>query len=105
MENEIFSKPGVDFRKITEDMANLYEKKNSDYGNSFSESFDEFGPIAGVVRISDKFNRLKNLIKHDVAQKILDESLGDTLIDMANYCIMLKMELDKIKDKEASRIV
>ena len=98
-ESKIFTKPGVTFREITDKMADIYERKNSDYGNSFSESFDEFGPIAGVVRIGDKYKRIKNLIKSDVEQKILDESIGDTLLDMANYCIMLKMELDKINHK------
>jgi len=43
-----------------------------------------------------KFNRLKNLIKGEQAL-VTDETTEDTLLDMANYCIMLKMELDKLK--------
>lgn len=91
------------FRQITQDMANLYEKKNADYGNSFEQSLDEFGMVAGLVRIGDKFNRIKNIM--DVTNgvkfkpQVTEETIKDTLIDMANYCIMLKMWLDK-EDKQ-----
>lgn len=83
------------FKEITEKMAETYERKNNDYGDSFSRSVEEFGPIAGVVRISDKFSRLKSLIVTKNEQKVNDESVKDTLLDMASYCIMLSMELDK----------
>lgn len=82
------------FRNITEQMASTYERKNADYGNSFGESITEFGAVAGIVRIGDKFNRLKNLVRNPESQRVNDESIADTLLDMANYCIMLKLELD-----------
>lgn len=81
------------FKQIITQMAEIYEKKNSDYGDSFGESVREFGPVAGVVRISDKFNRLKSLLLSNKIQKVSDESICDTLTDMANYCIMLRMEI------------
>lgn len=81
------------FKEITSDMAETYNRKNSDYGDSFGQSIREFGFVAGVVRISDKFNRLKSLLSGK-EQKVNDESVQDTLLDMANYCIMLKMELE-----------
>ena len=67
-------------------MANLYEKKNADYGNSFDKSCNEFGITAALVRMNDKFNRIKSLTKNDNLVK--DESIEDTLIDLANYSIM-----------------
>lgn len=82
------------FRELTSHMANTYERKNADYGNSFTESINEFGAVAGVVRIGDKFNRLKNLVRNPEAAQVNDESITDTLLDMANYCIMLKIELE-----------
>lgn len=85
------------FREITKTMADLYERKNSDYGDSFGESVSEFGPVAGIVRISDKFNRLKSLLLKDKSQLVNDESITDTLTDMACYCIMLRIELEKDK--------
>lgn len=82
------------FRELTTQMADTYERKNADYGNSFSKSIAEFGPVAGVVRIGDKFNRIKNLVRNPDAQCVDDESIGDTLLDMANYCVMLKIEME-----------
>ena len=84
---------GKRFRKITENMADLYERKNKDYGDSFSNSLDEFGVIAGVVRLSDKMNRIKALTKNG-EQLVLDESIKDTLQDLANYSIMTMMWLE-----------
>lgn len=81
------------FREITDNMADLYERKNKDYGDSFSNSLDEFGVIAGVVRLSDKMNRIKALTKNG-EQLVLDESIKDTLQDLANYSIMTLMWLE-----------
>lgn len=80
------------FREVTREMADTYERKNSDYGDSFGESIREFGLIAGVVRISDKINRLKSLVRSSEI-KVREESISDTLLDAANYCIMLRMEI------------
>ena len=65
-----------------------FKIKNKLYGNSFEQSLDKYGLIAGLTRISDKFNRLENLILTN-SQGTPDERLADTLIDMANYCNML----------------
>ncbi len=67
--------------------------KNADYGNSFEESLNEFGEVAGIVRISDKYRRLVNLTKNE--NKVL-ESKADTLKDMANYCLMLAVWLEEL---------
>jgi len=61
------------FKEITEEMNSLYDKKNKDYGNSFDESIDKFGIIAAIVRMSDKFNRICNLVKNN--SEVKDESL------------------------------
>ena len=74
------------FNKIVSDMSELYAKKDHDYGNSFEQTADEFGLIAPAIRLSDKLNRFKSLIKSD--KQVTDEKLEDTLIDMANYAIM-----------------
>ncbi|EPU45475.1 nucleotide modification associated domain-containing protein [Streptococcus agalactiae] len=66
--------------------------KNADYGNSFEKSLDDFGFIAGVVRISDKYNRLYNLTQN---KQNVSESLSDTLNDMANYCMMLSVWMEE----------
>lgn len=50
------------FKDITDEMLKTYVAKSSDYGDSFSESFADHGLSAGVIRISDKYNRLKKFI-------------------------------------------
>ena len=87
-----------EFKKITESMANTYERKNVDYGDSFGESFEEFGLISSVVRMNDKMNRLKSFVNNGDYQ-VKDESVKDTLLDLANYCIMTVIELNNQAQK------
>lgn len=82
------------FRQIATELAYLYAKKNHDYGDSFAESVEKFGYVAGAVRLSDKFNRICSLIQNGDAQ-VKDESLIDTLLDNAAYSIMLAIEVEK----------
>lgn len=77
---------------ICKELNDLYARKNHDYGNSFHASYTEDGLLMAKIRIGDKYNRFKSLIKSD--QKVKEESIRDTLIDMANYCIMTVIELD-----------
>ena len=85
------------FHKIITDLEQTYLAKNKDYGNRFEESLNEFGEVAGLVRIGDKFNRAKNLSKNKA--NVTDESKIDTYLDMANYNIMQAMWLMK-QEKE-----
>ena len=81
------------FTEITSNMAKTYAAKNHDYGNSFEQSLDKFGLVASVVRLGDKMNRIESLTKKEAQVK--DESIKDTLLDMANYAIMTVMWMDK----------
>lgn len=80
------------FMDITTDMAKTYAAKNHDYGNSFEQSCNKFGIIASVVRLGDKMNRIESLAIKKAEVK--DESIKDTLLDMANYAIMTVMWLN-----------
>lgn len=44
------------FEEVLARMKVLHEAKNHDYGDSFSRSFKEFGLVAPVVRMSDKWS-------------------------------------------------
>ena len=79
--------------KICQELTETYEKKNADYGNSFEISLDKHGLIAAIVRMDDKMNRVINLYKAD-ERMVEDESVRDTLMDLANYAIMSVMWLD-----------
>ena len=81
------------FRFITEEMEKLYSRKNADYGDAFTESLDEDGRLVSKIRIKDKLNRFSQLISNDAL--VNDESMRDTLIDLANYAVMTLMWLDE----------
>jgi hypothetical protein len=80
-------------RKILDEIHDTYKRKNADYGNSFEEQFKEYGLLSSQIRLDDKMRRLKQLSKEKAQVK--DESIRDTLMDLANYAIMTVMELDK----------
>ena len=83
------------FNTLLDQIKDTHEKKNHDYGNSFAKSMDEFGMLAAAIRLSDKLNRFKSLIKSEAQVK--DESIEDTLLDMAAYAIMTVEYLKKKK--------
>lgn len=78
------------FRDIVNEMADLYEKKNSNYGDSFGQLFDALGPISGLVPLHNKLDRATSLIK---GNKNNFESLEDTFKDLACYAIMNLIEM------------
>ena len=79
----------TDFKAIAEECVRLYARKNHDYGNSFDETMNEWGPVAGLIRLSDKFKRLKELHKNHNNALVKDESMTDTLMDIVCYSIMI----------------
>lgn len=84
------------FEDITNEMLDTFRKKNHDYGNSFEQSLDEEGLSGMRIRGGDKWLRFKNLSKGE-NPLVKDESIRDTLLDLANYCIMTVMWIDKQK--------
>lgn len=86
-------------QKYCEKIHSLYINKNSDYGDSVHETFEKFGMDAFSVRLYDKLNRIYSLTRPDVAMKITDERIEDTLLDLANYALIALVELEEEKDK------
>lgn len=82
---------------IFKESLDTYKAKNTDYGDGFSKSYQEFGLTAPIVRMSDKLERLKSLSKADA--KVKDESIRDTLIDLGNYAFMTVLELEAEEDR------
>ncbi len=74
-------------------MLSLMAKKNADYGNAFNKGCDKLGYRYGLARMYDKTNRLIHLIEDDFQgynnPNVKDESMFDTIQDLANYCNML----------------
>lgn len=80
------------FKSITNNMYKTYEAKNNDYGDSFTKVRNKY-PNSIVIRLNDKLNRLESLM-NGRKQMVSGESIKDTLIDMANYCIMELIEME-----------
>lgn len=98
-EPQYYSDDKIEMHKILcKELNDLYNKKNHDYGDSFGKTFELLGIISAVTRITDKYNRLVELsTKSEEERKVQDETIEDTLIDMANYSIMTLIELRRNK--------
>ena len=77
---------------VCRELNKIYEAKNNDYGDSFHKSFLEYGIVMPCIRLEDKLNRLKSFAQNK-EMKVNDESIIDTLLDLANYSIMSVIEL------------
>lgn len=90
------------------DSVSLYKKKNVAYGDSFRKSLEKFGPVAAIVRMGDKLQRTESLLVDSNRNEVKDESVIDTLVDLAMYSMMLAYEIEegcfsrssKLSDKE-----
>ena len=76
-------------------------RKNADYANEADpfanfRSSEKFGvPVhkGMMVRMGDKMERIANLLNRPAA--VADESVLDTLSDLANYAMLLRIWLEK----------
>ena len=79
----------MNFKEIANEIAEILEKKNIDYGDSFSKTVDEYGLTAYLLRINDKISRIKSLNKKNGEHLVVDESMEDTIKDIAGYSILM----------------
>lgn len=89
-------------QKQCDALAKILKEKNANYGNAFAEApylLPEMGTTtAAFVRLSDKFRRLRTIYnnKEEKDRRKLEETLEDTIRDVAGYCILLLAFVDKI---------
>ncbi len=91
-------------QEILNNLHETYLKKQADYGDSFGKSYEKYGIVSAMVRMEDKWNRLDNLISSKNEIMVKDESISDTLLDLANYAIMTYMEMTKEDEKNIKTI-
>ena len=79
-----------DSEEIYEDLASILTSKQLDYGPGNINNAPG-GAINGIlVRMNDKMERLKNLTYHSDGEP-QNESIDDSLIDIANYAVIAMM--------------
>ena len=77
----------LNFEDVVKELIELYKKKNKDYGNSFEQSLNQYGLLPTVIRLKEKIARADNILMNNQAA-IAEESIEDTLKDIANYSII-----------------
>ena len=96
-------------KKIFDKCRVILLKKGHDYSGEEDclSNLRDFGFLGVVVRLGDKYNRLKNFVKQRTLQ-VKDESVVDTLLDTINYaflaiifyCIENGVEIPALTEKE-----
>ena len=87
-----------EYKKIVTETMELCVKKNKDYGSSVEDTFEKFGDISYLVRITDKYNRICSLLQNGKAE-VEDESCSDSIRDMGNY-LFLWLARRNVKEKK-----
>lgn len=80
------------YNSIIENMSKTYEAKNADYGDSVGDTYNKFGDVSFLTRITDKYNRILSLSDKGECGEVKDEKLDDTILDLANYCVLWLVE-------------
>jgi hypothetical protein len=80
------------FEKICDGLISLHRRKNHDYGNAFGDLYNELGMPYAIGHLQEKVNRIKNVWKKGAK---VDESITDSLMDLASYAIMTLESIDE----------
>jgi hypothetical protein len=85
-------------RECIESMHAITKAKNADYTGATEDPFANFGRVellgicsteqGFLTRMTDKLCRLTSFVQQGTLQ-VKDESVTDTLLDLANYCILM----------------
>lgn len=95
VEEELWTEDVENFSNKAKECIELYAKKNHDYGNSFEKGCNDIGQAYALGRLYDKMNRLVNVSRNE--SEVKDESVEDTLKDLACYSLMYLAYLDKTR--------
>ena len=76
------------YSNILERMEVTHVRKNSDYGDAAYKGYKKYGPYYFLALLHNKLTRLETLTVDNKTQQVKDESIDDTLLDMANYAVM-----------------
>lgn len=90
-----------EFRKLSAEAADTVAKKNADYSGPDSDGFKNFKlveqlgicstEVGFLVRMCDKLARLSTLVGSGAEPQVADESIDDTLGDLSNYAMLMRI--------------
>ena len=87
----------AEFKALTEEMYRITDAKNSDYTGDTDQPFKNFTMVETMggatteqgffTRMTDKLMRFAGFLRNGTL-KVQDEKIEDTLLDLANYCLL-----------------
>ena len=95
------------YLKLLDEMRELHIKKNKGYSGASDDRWANFrlseqlgvpAHMGALVRMSDKWIRITNLIKNPDFDQV-GESITDTLMDLAAYCLIVICLLREMGEK------
>lgn len=95
-------------QEFFKDCVEISKKKNQDYTGDRTKPFANFESVESfgisttdgfITRMSDKMKRIASITQSGKIA-VLDESLEDTLKDLANYSCLLAAYLEDKKEQE-----
>ncbi len=90
------------FSTILGELFDTYKKKNSDYGNTFEKLFKELGAVYAYSHMYEKLMRIKTLMNDLNPPKVKEESIKDSLKDLASYAILTLVQILQIEEENAN---
>lgn len=93
------------FIAITQQLIELQGNKGLDYGEESDglKNLRRRGIQGVVARMGDKLSRLESLTKPGRIAAVSDESVTDTLHDMAAYSILLEILIEDLAKEAAEK--
>lgn len=102
-------------KEFSEKMVEITQRKNADYsGHSDNDPFANFRVVENIgittaeigflTRMTDKLSRITTFVKKDQLL-VKDESVLDTLIDLANYSALLAGYIQEKKDNVTAKTI
>lgn len=84
-------------------LADILKKKNHDYGDSFYRMYKKHGNHAPMLHMEEKLERLDTLLGTTEVSNHVRESIEDSLIDLAGYCVLTIISRMREKDDKEHR--
>ena len=75
-------------------LVDTLKRKNKDYGNSFSELFNDIGMPYAYMHMAEKLMRVKSLMDSDSSPAV-NESIEDSVRDLAGYALLTLAHIAK----------